>query len=231
MHYYKFNIGDYASHTRHLSLMEDLAYRRLLDAAYTSEKPLTKDTHSLSRIIGMREHQSEVEDVLREFFDEVEEGWIHGRVLKEIDEASGRSDKAKIAAKARWECKRNANAMQPQCLDDATSINENATSTKNDATQDPLHTTQDQLPNTHKKPISSPKGSRYSADSILTAKWGNIALDLRPDWTNDDVRVEYDAFKDYWTAKPGKDGVKLDWLATWRNWCRNSKRKGESNAV
>ena len=141
MHYYKFNIGDYASHTRHLSLMEDLAYRRLLDVAYTSEKPLSKDTHALSRLIGMREYQSEIEDVLKEFFEEVEEGWIHGRVLKEIEEASGRSDKAKVAAKARWESKRNADAMQVQCSSDATSIENNASSIKNDATHYPLHKT------------------------------------------------------------------------------------------
>jgi len=31
MHYYQFNIGDYSSHTRHLSLIEDAIYRRLLD--------------------------------------------------------------------------------------------------------------------------------------------------------------------------------------------------------
>lgn len=146
MHYYKFNIGDYASHTRHLSLMEDLAYRRLLDLAYTSEKPLSKDTHSLARLIGMRDYQSEIEDVLKEFFEEVEEGWIHGRVLKEIEESGGRSDKAKIAARARWENKRNANSMQSHCSVDATSINKDAPSIKNDATQDPLPITQDPLP-------------------------------------------------------------------------------------
>lgn len=28
MHYYNFHIGDYASHTRHLSPIEDIAYRR-----------------------------------------------------------------------------------------------------------------------------------------------------------------------------------------------------------
>lgn len=146
MHYYKFNVGDYASHTGHLSLMEDLVYRRLLDAAYTSEKPLPKDIHALSRLIRMRDYQSEVEDVLKEFFEEVDEGWIHGRVLKEMEEASGRSDKAKVAAKSRWEKKKNAHAMLEQCLGDATSIENNAPSTKNDATQDPLHKTQDPLP-------------------------------------------------------------------------------------
>ena len=34
MHFYQFNIGDYASHTRHLNPIEDIAYRRLLDIYY-----------------------------------------------------------------------------------------------------------------------------------------------------------------------------------------------------
>lgn len=34
-------------------------------------------------------------------------------------------------------------------------------------------------------------------------------------------------FRDYWIAKPGKDGAKLDWDATWRNWCRReAERRG-----
>ena len=33
---------------------------------------------------------------------------------------------------------------------------------------------------------------------------------------------EVSAFKDYWLAKP-KDNTKLDWSATWRNWCRRAK--------
>jgi hypothetical protein len=33
---------------------------------------------------------------------------------------------------------------------------------------------------------------------------------------------ESDKFCDYWTAKAGKEGVKLDWAATWRNWVRNA---------
>lgn len=33
-------------------------------------------------------------------------------------------------------------------------------------------------------------------------------------------------FRDYWVAKPGKDGAKLDWLATWRRWCRNQRGNG-----
>lgn len=32
-------------------------------------------------------------------------------------------------------------------------------------------------------------------------------------------------FADYWTAQPGQRGVKLDWLATWRTWCRREADK------
>lgn len=226
MHYYKFNIGDYASHTRHLSLMEDLAYRRLLDVAYTSEKPLSKDSHALARLIGMRDYQSEVEDVLREFFEEVEEGWIHGRVLKEIEEAGGRSDKAKVAAKARWECKRNADAMQSHSLGGATSIDENASSIKNDATQDPLHTTQDPRPKTQDQLPTTEKSKSLARATRLTAEWmlpksyGEWALHEKPLWTADDVRKVADIFRDHWCAASGKGAAKLDWFATWRNWIR-----------
>ena len=31
-------------------------------------------------------------------------------------------------------------------------------------------------------------------------------------------------FRDYWHAKPGKDGRKLNWDSTWRNWCRRDRR-------
>lgn len=208
MHYYKFNIGDYASHTRHLSLMEDLAYRRLLDIAYTSEKPLTKDAHALSRLIGMREYQSEVEDILCEFFEEVEEGWIHGRVLKEIDEASGRSDKAKVAAKARWECKRNADAMQMQCLNDATSINNNASSIENDATQDQLHTTQDQLPITQDTLPKTKKTKSTKGDT-------NFVFVL-PEWID---KTQWDLWLKSRKKKmiPEQMQAQIDKLAEWRN--------------
>jgi len=38
---------------------------------------------------------------------------------------------------------------------------------------------------------------------------------------------EANKFRDYWTAQPGAKGVKANWQATWRNWCRNSKKPDE----
>jgi hypothetical protein len=33
---------------------------------------------------------------------------------------------------------------------------------------------------------------------------------------------EAERFRDYWHSKAGKDATKLDWSATWRNWCRTA---------
>lgn len=40
------------------------------------------------------------------------------------------------------------------------------------------------------------------------------------------AQAEYDRFRDYWTAKTGQSATKLDWLATWRNWLRDTKGGG-----
>ena len=37
MNFFPFHIGDYAAHTKHLSLLEDLTYRRLLDLSDINE--------------------------------------------------------------------------------------------------------------------------------------------------------------------------------------------------
>ena len=84
MHFYKFHIGDYMSHTRHLSLMEDLAYRRLLDFYFLHEQPIKH--RDAARHIGMREHEEDVLTVLNEFFFSTEEGFINTRADKEIAE-------------------------------------------------------------------------------------------------------------------------------------------------
>ena len=82
MHYYQFHIGDYKSHTHHLSLMEDLAYRRLLDHYYLHQAPIKQ--REIARQIGMRDHEQEVLTVLNEFFLSTDDGYINPRADKEI---------------------------------------------------------------------------------------------------------------------------------------------------
>ena len=45
-----------------------------------------------------------------------------------------------------------------------------------------------------------------------------------------DLKAITEEFFDYWVAQPGSKGVKLDWVATWRNWLRRSNtfNRGQS---
>lgn len=99
MHYYQFNIGDYAKSTKHLTLFEDLAYRRLLDLAYDTEKPLPKDIDKLTRLIGMREQKTETQQVLEEFFFLTKNGYIQKRVKRELDAYSAKAVVARANGK------------------------------------------------------------------------------------------------------------------------------------
>jgi len=116
MHYYQFNIGDYLSHTSHLSETEDLVYRRLLDWTYLHEKPIPLNIDEVARNIRMRTHCESISTVLREFFVCMDYGWISERVLKEVAKAGEKSRKASESAKIRWD----ANALRLQCDSNAT---------------------------------------------------------------------------------------------------------------
>lgn len=82
MHYYQFHVGDYLSSTSHLSNEEDLAYRRLLDMYYTSEKPIPLDTQWVSR--RLRVATEVVELVLKDFFACTPDGYTKDRCEQEI---------------------------------------------------------------------------------------------------------------------------------------------------
>ena len=126
MHYYQFNIGDYQSHTSHLSETEDLAYRRMLDWCYLHEKPLPVDPEEISRLVRMRTHSESIAIVLQEYFERTEHGWIHHRADKEIAKIGEKSEKASASAKARWN-KKDANALPTQSESNATHNTEHIT--------------------------------------------------------------------------------------------------------
>lgn len=64
---------------------------------------------------------------------------------------------------------------------------------------------------------------------MLPKAWGEWALAEFPHWDRAKVLREAETFRDHWVAKSGKDATKLDWEATWRNWCRKARdRPGRS---
>jgi len=123
MHYYQFNIGDYASHTRHLNVIEDCAYRRLLDFYYLHEKPIKQ--HDIARQINMREHEQEVLSVLNEFFLSSDDGFVSPRANKEIEHYHSKIDQASKAGKASAERRFNARSTDVQLTNNHKPITNN----------------------------------------------------------------------------------------------------------
>ena len=121
MNYYLHHIGDYSKDTSHLTMLEDAAYRRMLDVAYASEKPLPKDQQSIYRLVRARTHAEKlaVDVVLGEFWIEGEGGWHNKRVEEELAKTRSKSAKARGSAEMRWHPKRNANALRTHCEQDA----------------------------------------------------------------------------------------------------------------
>ena len=112
MHYFQFHIGDYKSHTHHLTVIEDIAYRRLLDHYYLHEAPIKQ--RDIARQIGMRDHEQEVLSVLNEFFVSTENGFINDRADRAIAEYHGKKEQASKAGKASAERRFNARSTDVQ---------------------------------------------------------------------------------------------------------------------
>ena len=84
-----------------------------------------------------------------------------------------------------------------------------------------------------KKEMSNKKGSRLKQSWRPASVTLNKMAILRPDLDMEEV---IPGFIDYWIGIPGQRGCKLDWDATFRNWCRNqrhgkavNKRGGQVN--
>jgi hypothetical protein len=67
------------------------------------------------------------------------------------------------------------------------------------------------------------KGSRLLDSFTVPTDWIAWAEDqgMPPDM----AQLEAAKFPDFWRSQPGQKGVKLDWLATWRNWCRSAMQR------
>ena len=201
MNYYNFHIGDYISHTIHLSPEEDLAYRRLLDMYYDTELPIPNNIPLVSRRLRMG--SDVVQSVLDEFFELTEEGYKNFRADNEISEYKRFIDKQKANGKLGGRPKKSQ--RKPTA---------NPSQTQKKPNQEPITTNQEPM-------VKTQRGSRLPTDWTLPDDWADWAEKERPDLL---IYKTADSFRDFWISKPGAGGVKLNWEATWRNWVRSQKQ-------
>lgn len=162
-------------------------------------------------------------------------GWVlcsDGRMYHDTVSTKARDAwQSKLAQRARTEAARRAREEQRQRQSQAlsqtqkTSVTDIATESKGQGQgqgQGDSGVGAAAPPPNAAKAASTPRGNRLPADWVLPKAWGDWAIAEYPQWTPDKVRREGASFRDHWTAKTGKEATKLDWEATWRNWCRSS---------
>jgi uncharacterized protein YdaU (DUF1376 family) len=205
MHYYQFNIGDYASHTAHLDPLEDIAYRRMLDYCYLNECGLPETVQDIARVIRMRTHSDCIAIVLQEYFHLHTDGtWRNKRVEDEITAFKGKSAKASEAARKRWD-NVDANALP--------------THSERNAKHKPL--------NINHKPLTivKDKGGQSFTPPTLSE-----VIDYCNHRANS---INPQRFVDHYSANGwmrGKNKIK-DWKACIRTWEQNDKESLSNKVV
>ena len=97
MHYFQFNLSDYIQKTAHLTLIEDLVYRRIIDLYYESEKPIPNETKVVSRRLRLTEYEGVVGEILTEFFTLEDDNLYHNkRCDKDIAKYHTKAETARV---------------------------------------------------------------------------------------------------------------------------------------
>jgi len=201
MHYYKRNLGDYAKKAGRLTMLQHGAYNLLLDACYDREAFPTMDQALEWTWASSQAEIEAVTFVLGRFFTLDNEGqYIQERIQDELANYHANAETNKRIAIEREAKRKGNNTNRAPTVDEPP----------------PNH-----KPLTKEPVVGKPtKGSRLSPDWMLPKEWETWAQAERPDLN---IHKTAESFRDFWIAKAGAGGVKLDWQATWRNWVRSQK--------
>jgi hypothetical protein len=193
------------------------AFRAYVEGILYSGKNLTDgflDERIVSRMWGTQvAEELATNDPVNPSWQRVEGGWlIYGFTERQNTKEHVESvkKKRKEAVEKRWsdaKAKQNANTTDTKAIQ-----NEYKTDTK--AIPD---TDTDTDTDTNKE---LKRGTRLQHPFVLTNDMIKWAVEKYP---LVDFHLQTEAFIDYWTSQPGQKGVKSDWVATWRNWIRNSR--------
>jgi uncharacterized protein YdaU (DUF1376 family) len=189
-------------------------YTMLLCRIYEENGPVEANILRLSTYCGMREKSFQV--VFQKLFDLGKFHLVDGSLMnhRAEREIAKRSNDLKTASNAG---KASAQKRQQKQSPSATTVERpfNHTDTDTDTVKD--------TPNGVSKKI----GSRLSDEWLPSEE--DRAFATAQGLNSQAILFEADRFRDHWVSKAGRDGAKLDWPATWRNWVRNGRTRSRAH--
>lgn len=211
MPWVRFFASDWLAGTRGMSAAETGIYITLVASMYERGAPVPEDHARLARLCGASNatFKATLQTLVAEGkISRVTSGLWNRRVEKEGAWRQEKSAAGKQAASARWQKSQHdqtsvaADAMPPACAGPAS-----------------------------QKPEA--RAEKQQAEGFLKKRGRRLPEDFCPDvadackagLTADQAAREAEKFRDYWISQPGHRGVKLDWPATWRNWCRHAAER------
>jgi len=216
MHYYQFNIADYRKDTQHLSPIEHYIYRELMDWYYLDEQPITQNNPRVLRRLRLgSENETDLVNVLDEFFTLSGDEWAHGRIEAEIALYKTKAETARVNGS------KGGRPKKPRKTQPVVLANPEKPSAKLTINQEPLTINQlkdkDSVgkPTTRKqfKPPESSEVQEYLASKSNTT-------------------IDPNHFLDFYAARGWKlsSGTKMaDWKAAVRTWIsRENKNNGQN---
>lgn len=247
MTWFRFDADAYDADTMHLSAAEDGVYSRLLRHYYRYRQPLPDNDRALAAIARVTlDEWGAVASVIRGFFRS-RGGKLHQKHADtELDREDGlmkkRSENAKKAAEIRHRkhditCDEQTTGMAVADQSHADALRQpcdsHAKTCYVDEDEDVREEEHPPSAPPHLAPgvVDLPKAvppteNAKARGSRLEKGWEPdveaIAFAEQSGLSPAQAVIEADRFRDYWHAKPGAAGRKVDWAATWRNWCRKA---------
>lgn len=224
MHHYPHHIGDYRTHTAHLTMLEDGAYRRLLDIYYMHERPLPADIAAVQRLASARtkEERAAVEAILREFFALEDDGWHQGRADEEIGSYQARVNVARENGRRSAGRPTTGNKPKGKPMD-------NQVGYSTDSQSEPG----DQL-TVNREPVTDNQETKAKALVGASAQKPKRKTTLPKDWEATEEQLAYaakhgsrdpaDTAQRFKLNHLSKGTLGVDWDLGFQYWCRNEKR-------
>ncbi len=200
--YYKAYPRDFIEGTIGMPFELKAAYRLVLDLIYMQGGNLPDDARYISGLLGctIRKWGSMRADLISMGKIEVTGEFLtNKRAVIELETTRKFTEKQ---AENRSNPNKNNGLKSPPC-DHTDTDTDNTSSLRSDVKA--------------QAPAKAKRGSRLPDDFVA-----DFSEASRLGLSEADAIREADKFRDYWHSQPGQRGVKLDWQATWRNWCRSA---------